>query len=337
MSASANATNGDLPPSSSETGVRLAPADAATSLPVGTEPVNAIRSTSGFATSAAPASSPIPWTTLNAPSGNPASCAMSASIDAVSGAHSGGLTTTVFPAASAGAIRHVASISGAFHGVITTATPDGSHDDVLGEPVEVDVGLAQLQQPVREEPEVPRDARHDGVPHRTQQGPVVPRLDGGQVGNPCLDPVGDRVQHRGAIHRRHAAPDGNALRAAATAAAASSAPPRATSAIGASSIGETSVKVRPTPRGCRRSSARSRPRRPRSWPFRPCSSLPPRDRMRRQVVRERTVWGRASACQDGDRIGGCATTNRRTTVPGPSPHVRGGPRRSAGARGSGPA
>ena len=37
---------------------------------------------------------------------------------------------------------------------------------------------------------------------------------------------------------------GNASRAAATAAAASSAPPRATSAIGASSIGETSVNVR---------------------------------------------------------------------------------------------
>ena len=52
---------------------------------------------------------------------------MSASSDAVSGAHSGGLTTTVLPAASAGAMRHVASISGAFHGVITTATPDGSH------------------------------------------------------------------------------------------------------------------------------------------------------------------------------------------------------------------
>ncbi len=97
--------------------------------------MNAIRSTSGFATSAAPASSPMPCTTLNAPSGKPASWAMSASIEAVSGAHSGGLTTTVFPAASAGAILHVVSINGAFQGVITTATPDGSHDTCSANPL----------------------------------------------------------------------------------------------------------------------------------------------------------------------------------------------------------
>ena len=51
---------------------------------------------------------------------------MSASSDAVSGAHSGGLSTTVFPAASAGPIRQVASISGAFHGVMIATTPAGS-------------------------------------------------------------------------------------------------------------------------------------------------------------------------------------------------------------------
>ena len=47
---------------------------------------------------------------------------MSASSEAVSGAHSGGLAITASPAASAGAIRHVASISGAFHGVTHTRT-----------------------------------------------------------------------------------------------------------------------------------------------------------------------------------------------------------------------
>ena len=45
--------------------------------------------------------------------------------DAVSGAHSGGLSTTVFPAASAGPIRQVASMSGAFHGVMMAVTPAG--------------------------------------------------------------------------------------------------------------------------------------------------------------------------------------------------------------------
>ena len=38
----------------------------------------------------------------------------------------GGLTTTVLPAASAGPTFQVVSISGAFHGVTSTATPAGS-------------------------------------------------------------------------------------------------------------------------------------------------------------------------------------------------------------------
>ena len=44
---------------------------------------------------------------------------------AVSGDHSAGLSTTVLPAASAGAIRHVDNISGAFQGMISPATPIG--------------------------------------------------------------------------------------------------------------------------------------------------------------------------------------------------------------------
>ena len=39
--------------------------------------------------------------------------------------NSEGFQTTVLPAASAGAIRHVESISGAFHGMISPATPTG--------------------------------------------------------------------------------------------------------------------------------------------------------------------------------------------------------------------
>ena len=80
----------------------------------------------GCAVSGAPAWAPVPWTTLNTPSGRPAFLVMSASSDAVSGAHSGGLATTVLPAASAGPIRQVASISGAFQGVMMAATPAGS-------------------------------------------------------------------------------------------------------------------------------------------------------------------------------------------------------------------
>ena len=89
------------------------------------EPVNEIRRARGSATSAAPTSSPIPCTTLNTPGGKPASPVRSASSEQDSGDHSAGLSTTVQPAASAGAIFQVESMNGAFHGVITTAGPAG--------------------------------------------------------------------------------------------------------------------------------------------------------------------------------------------------------------------
>ena len=68
----------------------------------------------------------MPCTTLSTPAGTPAAWAMSAISEQVSGAHSGGLTTIVLPAASAGPTFQVVSISGAFQGVISAATPAGS-------------------------------------------------------------------------------------------------------------------------------------------------------------------------------------------------------------------
>ena len=74
---------------------------------------------------AAPTSEPVPCTRLNAPGGRPASTVKSASSDADSGDHSAGLSTTLLPTASAGATFQVASMNGAFQGVITTAGPAG--------------------------------------------------------------------------------------------------------------------------------------------------------------------------------------------------------------------
>ena len=92
-SASSNTSSGDFPPSSKHTGVMLRRRGRARSRPaVGTEPVKQSRPTPGCAASGAPASAPVPWTTLRTPGGRPASAAMSASSDAVSGAHSGGLS-----------------------------------------------------------------------------------------------------------------------------------------------------------------------------------------------------------------------------------------------------
>ncbi len=50
---------------------------------------------------------------------------ISARMTALSGLHSAGLCTTVQPAAKAGAIFHVESMNGVFHGVITPTAPIG--------------------------------------------------------------------------------------------------------------------------------------------------------------------------------------------------------------------
>ena len=101
-SASGRMMFGDLPPSSSVTRLSARPALAPISRPTAVEPVNAILSTSGWSTSAAPVE-PSPVMTLSTPSGIPASSASSPRRSAVSGVCSAGLSTIVQPAASAGA------------------------------------------------------------------------------------------------------------------------------------------------------------------------------------------------------------------------------------------
>ena len=68
---------------------------------------------------------PGPVTTLNTPSGRPASWQSSANLSAVSGVSDAGLSTTVLPAASAGAIFHDERRNGKFHGTIAPTTPTG--------------------------------------------------------------------------------------------------------------------------------------------------------------------------------------------------------------------
>ncbi len=80
-------------------------------LPVSTDPVSDTMSTSGCVTSLWPAGSPWPVITLSTPLGK-ISAASSASFSVVSGVVSAGLSTIVFPAASAGPIFHTAIISG---------------------------------------------------------------------------------------------------------------------------------------------------------------------------------------------------------------------------------
>ncbi len=74
---------------------------------------------------------------LKTPAGNSASAVRSASSEHDSGAHSGGFSTTVQPAASPGAVFHVDSMKGAFQGVITAAGPLGIRSTRFSVPLEL--------------------------------------------------------------------------------------------------------------------------------------------------------------------------------------------------------
>jgi hypothetical protein len=94
--------------------------------PARTDPVNATLRTLGWAPNRAPTSSPVPVTTLRTPSSRPAEVARHASSRVVAEVNSEGLATTVLPASNAGAMARAAWFSGAFHGVMTPTTPNGS-------------------------------------------------------------------------------------------------------------------------------------------------------------------------------------------------------------------
>ena len=117
---------GLLPPSSRLTFLIVPAAVRMISRPVAVSPVNAILPTPSWAASAVPTMGPGPVTTLSTPGGSPASSASSPSRSAVSGDHEAGLSTAVFPAASAGPTFQLAIISGKFQGTIRPTTPMGS-------------------------------------------------------------------------------------------------------------------------------------------------------------------------------------------------------------------
>lgn len=85
-----------------------------------------MRRTSGCEASGDPTSGPVPVTTLNRPSGSPASVITFASSSEPVDVNSEGFRITALPAASAGAPPRQAWFIGKFHGVITATTPYGS-------------------------------------------------------------------------------------------------------------------------------------------------------------------------------------------------------------------
>ena len=73
-----------------------------------------------------PTSGPVPLTMLKTPFGTPAASMISEKMMPEIGAISEGFSTTVQPAAIAGATLQTIWLSGQFHGVISAQTPIGS-------------------------------------------------------------------------------------------------------------------------------------------------------------------------------------------------------------------
>ena len=95
------------------------------SRPVTVSPVKAIFAIRLFVASALPISAPGPLTTLITPGGTISSIS-SISLRIDHGVGLAGLSTTQFPAASAGASFHAAISSGKLNGMIWPVTPSGS-------------------------------------------------------------------------------------------------------------------------------------------------------------------------------------------------------------------
>ncbi len=126
MSASANTMLALLPPSSRVTRFTWSAQPAMIRLPTSVEPVKQTLRTRGCVTNRSPTTEPLPGMIVSTCSGRPASRASSPSRMAVSGVSSAGLSTTVLPAARAGAKPQPAIGIGKFQGTMMPTTPSGS-------------------------------------------------------------------------------------------------------------------------------------------------------------------------------------------------------------------
>ncbi|EWG71005.1 hypothetical protein P348_02454 [Enterobacter sp. DC3] len=101
---------------------------------IGVEPTKLTACTRGSVRSTS-TDSLSPCTTLNTPSGRPASFSSCASASASEGSFSDGFSTKVFPVASAIGNIHIGTIAGKLNGVIPAQTPSGCISEWLSTPV----------------------------------------------------------------------------------------------------------------------------------------------------------------------------------------------------------
>ena len=206
-----------LPPSSSVSPLPLPASSRWIALPTSVEPVKATLSTPGCATSAAPVR-PSPVTMLTTPGGSSAWRSTSQKSSAVSGVVSAGLSTTVLPAASAGAIFH------AEHQQREVPRDDLARDAERPRgPVRERV--LELVRPARVVEEVRRGERQVDVARLLDRLAAVERLQHRELARALCEQPRDAEQvlrPLGGPQRRP--PPSNAARAAATAASTSASP-----------------------------------------------------------------------------------------------------------------
>ena len=77
-----------------------------------------------------------PCTTLNTPSGRPASAHSEASRSDADGSFSDGLSTNVFPQAMARGNIHIGTMAGKLNGVMPATTPSGCRSEYESTPVD---------------------------------------------------------------------------------------------------------------------------------------------------------------------------------------------------------
>ncbi len=251
MSASANTTFADLPPSSSDTRVMFRAASAMIADPISVEPVNPTLDTLLSVTSAFPTLDPGPGRTDIVPSGNPASERISASRSNESGVSEAGFTTIAFPHARAGEIFHVAITRGKFHGVMSAQTPTGSRS-VTSRPgswtgtVSPKILLAAPPQYSRVSATIPISSRASRIGLPTFRASICASSSSRSLTS---------TEARSSTRPRSVAdvlghgPSSNARTATSTARRASSGPASATSAKAEPFPGSVTVKVPPSTAG----------------------------------------------------------------------------------------
>ena len=102
---------------------------------IGVEPTKDTAATEGWSNRASTASAS-PFTTVNTPSGSPASRHRSATSPEGDGSRSDGFSTKVLPQAMATGYIHMGTITGKLNGVMPATTPRGWRIDEASTPVE---------------------------------------------------------------------------------------------------------------------------------------------------------------------------------------------------------